>query len=286
MKYIVRDREGNEYIEHESFAVNAFYGNPVGRSVVKVFSMPVFSKVAGKFLDGKTSRVMIKKFVKKNDIDVNEFEDKKYKSFNDFFTRKRKDLKIKNEKNILVSPSDARLMVLKIDENGIFNIKGANYNISDLLDEDAIYNNFIGGDLLIFRLCKDDYHRYHYIDNGVQGKSVFIPGTLNTVRPIALRKVKVFKRNAREYTVLHTNNFDDVVQVEVGAILVGRIVNIHHGEYAFKKGEEKGYFEFGGSTIVLMFKKDIIELDEDIVNNSSEDVETLVKVGTKIGIKK
>ena len=286
MKYVVRDREGNEYEESESFAVNAFYGNPIGRSVVKVFSMPVFSKAAGKFLDGKTSRVMIKKFVKKNDIDVNEFEDKKYKSFNDFFTRKRKELKVKNEKNILVSPSDARLMALKIDEKGIFNIKGADYNIGDLLDEDPVYKDYIGGDLLIFRLCKDDYHRYHYIDNGVQGKSVFIPGTLNTVRPIALRKVKVFKRNAREYTILHTENFDDVIEVEVGAILVGKIVNLYHDDHKFKKGEEKGYFEFGGSTIVLMFKKDVIELDKDIVDNSIQDIETLVKVGTKIGIKK
>ncbi len=286
MKYIVRDREGNEYEETESFAVNAFYGNPIGRGVVKVFSMPIFSKAAGKFLDGKTSRVMIKKFVHKNDIDVDEFENRKYVSFNDFFTRKRKELKVKNEKNVLISPSDARLMALKIDEDGIFNIKGANYNISDLLDEDIIYKDYIGGDLLIFRLCKDDYHRYHYIDNGVQAKSVFIPGTLNTVRPIALRKVKVFKRNAREYTVLHTENFGDVIEVEVGAILVGKIVNIFHDDHKFKKGEEKGYFEFGGSTIVLMFKKEVIDLDKDIVDNSNEDIETLVKVGSKIGVKK
>ena len=286
MKYIVRDREGNEYEETESFAVNAFYGNPIGRGVVKVFSMPIFSKAAGKFLDGKTSRVMIKKFVHKNDIDVDEFENRKYISFNDFFTRKRKELKVKNEKNVLISPSDARLMALKIDEDGIFNIKGANYNISDLLDEDIIYKDYIGGDLLIFRLCKDDYHRYHYIDNGVQAKSVFIPGTLNTVRPIALRKVKVFKRNAREYTVLHTENFGDVIEVEVGAILVGKIVNIFHDDHKFKKGEEKGYFEFGGSTIVLMFKKEVIDLDKDIVDNSNEDIETLVKVGSKIGVKK
>ena len=286
MKYIVRDREGNEYEETESFAASAFYGNPIGRSMVKALSLPLFSKVVGKFLDAKTSRVMIKKFVKKNNINVREFEDKKYKSFNDFFTRKRKELKVKNNKNILVAPSDARLMTLKIDEEGIFNIKGANYNISDLLDDDVIYKDYIGGDLLIFRLCKDDYHRYHYIDNGYQGKNVFIPGTLNTVRPIALRKVKVFKRNAREYTVLHTENFKDVIEIEVGAILVGKIVNLYHDDHKFKKGEEKGYFEFGGSTIVLMFKKNVIEIDEDIINNSLEDVETLVKVGSKIGIKK
>lgn len=286
MKYVVRDREGNEYIEKESITVKAFYGNPVGRTIVKAFSLPVFSKVAGDFLSNRTSKVMIRKFVKKNDINLNDFEDRKYKSFNDFFTRKKLSIKTKFDKYVLVSPCDARLSTYKIDEKGIFNIKGTNYSISDLLDDDPIYKDYIGGDLLIFRLCKDDYHRYHYIDNGYQGKKVFIPGTLNTVRPIALRKVKVFKRNAREYTVLHTNNFSDVIQVEVGAILVGKIVNIHDKDYKFKKGEEKGYFEFGGSTIVLMFKKNTIVLDKDIVKNSKDGAETLVKVLSKIGVQK
>lgn len=286
MKYLVRDREGNEYLEKESMAVSLFYGNPVGRSVVKVFSMPMFSKMAGDFLSNKTSRVMIKKFVKKNDIKTEEFENKKYKSFNDFFTRKRKELKIKKERNIFISPSDARLLALKIDKQGVFNVKGSNYTIMDLLDDDPIYKEYIGGELLIFRLCKDDYHRYHYIDNGRQGKSVFIPGILNTVRPIALRKVKVFKRNARVYTILHTENFKDIIEIEVGALLVGKIVNIHSGDYEFIKGEEKGYFEFGGSTIVLMVKKGVVEIDEDIIKNSKDGIETLVKVGTKIGLKK
>ena len=286
MKYIVRDREGNEYIEKESITVKTFYGNPVGRTVVKAFSLPIFSKVAGDFLSNKTSKVMIRKFVKKNDINLDEFEDKKYRSFNDFFTRKKLELKTKFDKYIFISPCDARLSTYKIDKEGIFNIKGTNYNISDLLDDDPLYKEYLGGDLLIFRLCKDDYHRYHYVDSGHQGKSVFIPGTLNTVRPIALRKVKVFKRNARVYTVLHTDNFKDIIQVEVGAILVGKIVNIHDDDYKFKKGEEKGYFEFGGSTVVLMIKKNVIKLDQDIVRNSKDGAETLVKVLTKIGVQK
>lgn len=286
MKYIVRDRQGNEYEEKESIIVKLLYGNFLGRSVVKVFSLPMFSKVAGKFLSGKTSKVIIRKFIKKNEIDLSLYENKKYQSFNDFFTRKRIELKIKKDKYIFVSPCDARLLIHDVEKDGIFNIKGVNYNLNDLLDNDPIYKEYIGGKILIFRLCKDDYHRYHYIDNGYQGKNVFIPGTLNTVRPIALRKVKVFKRNQREYTVLHTENFNDVIMIEVGAILVGKIVNLHKGSYKFKKGEEKGYFEFGGSTIVLLVKKDIIIFDNDILNNSKESIETLVKCGDKIGIQK
>lgn len=286
MKYIVRDREGNEYEEKESLTVKLFYANPIGRGVVKVFSLPIFSKVVGGFLNNKTSKVMIKKFVKKNDINLDEFENKKYKSFNDFFTRKKIQIKVKFDKYIFTSPCDARLSVYKISDEGIFSIKDSNYSISDLLDNDPIYKEFIGGDLLIFRLCKDDYHRYHYIDNGYQGKSVYIPGTLNTVRPIALRKIKVFKRNAREYTILHTDNFSDIVQIEVGAIMVGKIVNLHKGEYKFKKGEEKGYFEFGGSTICLMIKKNKVIIDEDIIKNSNDGAETLVSCMSKIGVQK
>ena len=92
-----------------------------------------------------------------------------------------------------------------------------------------------------------------------------------------------FKRNSRVYTTLHTENFGDVIHVEVGATLVGRIRNRVATE--FNRGDEKGYFEFGGSTIVLLIKKGVVELDEDIVRNSQNGNETQVKIGSKIGKK-
>ena len=85
-----------------------------------------------------------------------------------------------------------------------------------------------------------------------------------------------------EYTVLETENFGTVVQVEVGAMMVGRIVN-HHGTHSFQRGEEKGMFEFGGSTTVLLVKKDQLKVDQDILENSKENIETVVKLGEKIG---
>ena len=143
-------------------------------------------------------------------------------------------------------------------------------------------NRFCGGYCLIFRLEVDDYHRYCYIDNGTKTDNTFIAGELHTVNPVALERYNIYKRNSREYTVLHTENFGDVVQVEVGAMMVGRIVN-HHGEGGFCRGEEKGKFEFGGSTIVMLFGKDTICPDEDILRNSAEGIETVVKYGEKIG---
>ena len=138
---------------------------------------------------------------------------------------------------------------------------------------------------MIFRLCVDDYHRYCYIDDGEKEKNTFIKGVLYTVRPVALENYNIYKENSREYTILHTDNFGDVVHIEVGATIVGRIKN-HHQEYKFTKGEEKGMFEFGGSTIVLLLEKDKVNIDKEILDNTKDGFETIVKIGEKIGTKK
>ena len=135
---------------------------------------------------------------------------------------------------------------------------------------------------MIFRLCVDDYHRYSYFDSGKQEGNHHINGVLHTVRPIALSEEKVFSQNDREWTILHTDNFGDVTQIEVGAMMVGKIVN-HRCCNSFIRGEEKGYFKFGGSTIVLLINN--IKIDDDILENSSSGIETIVKLGEKIGEK-
>lgn len=285
MLYVNKDRENNVDYDKEGKAVSFFYGTIVGRFLTKIISLPIFSKVVGLFLSLRVSKFMIKPFIKKNNIDMSLFESKKYKSFNDFFVRKKKNISFESDSNILVSPCDAKLTVYDINEFSCFEIKESFYSLKDLVNDNEVYKKFIDGYFLVFRLCKDDYHRYHYIDNGYQDKNIFVRGVLNTVRPIAYRKCKVFKRNSREYTILHTDNFGDVLEVEVGAVMVGKIKNLHE-DYSFKKGEEKGMFLFGGSTIVLAFEKNKISLDKDILNNSVRNIETIVKCGEKIGTKK
>lgn len=285
MNYI-KDRSGNLYNEKETITVKLFYGNPLGRSIMKLFALPFFSKFIGLILSSKISKIFIPSFIKNNSINMNLFEEEDYKSFNDFFIRKRKEIIVDKTNNTLISPASSKLLISKITNEGVYKVKNTNYTISDLLNNDPIYKEYIGGDILIFRLCKDDYHRYHFIDNGKIIKSTFINGMLNTVRPIAIRKSKVFKRNARNYTIISTSNFGDVIYIEVGATLVGKIVNHQSEGYGFTKGEEKGYFKFGGSTILLMFKKGIIKIDDDIVNNSKEDIETIVNACEIIGKRK
>ena len=285
MKYGVRDRLGNEWYIKESNAVRFFYGTIIGRLIVRIFSIPLFSKLMGLFLDSKLSKFKIKSFIKKNNIDMSLYKEKDYKSFNDFFTREIKNIDYSKDKDDFISPCSSKLSVYDINEDGLYRIKNSYYRIKDLVNNSPIYKEFIGGKLLIFRLEATDYHRYIYIDNGSKEKNVFVPGILNTVRPIVLNHFNIYKQNSREYTIMHTDNFDDVIQIEVGAIMVGKINNKHE-EYTFKKGEEKGMFEFGGSTIVLMIKKDIVNLDSDIIKNSSDGFETKVSVGESIGKRK
>lgn len=287
MKYIVRDRNSKKNIIIESSkTLNFFYDTLFGRIILRPFISKSFSNLMGKYMNSKYSLKRVDKFINKNDINVYEYSKQKYTSYNDFFIRKVAQGKrpINANKNAFISPCDSKLSVYLINDDLTLKIKNSYYSINTLVDEN-IMNEYKGGYALVFRLSTDNYHRYCYIDSGTKGKNIHIDGVFHTVQPIALKHYNFYKTNTREYTVLNTNNFGKVIEVEVGAMGVGKIVN-NHEEYKFKKGEEKGYFEFGGSTIVLLVKKDIIIIDEDIYNNSLENIETNVKYGEKIGSKK
>jgi phosphatidylserine decarboxylase len=161
-------------------------------------------------------------------------------------------------------------------------IKGVPYNVRELLRDTELAARFAGGLALVFRLCVDDYHRYCWFDGGRAERAVHIPGVLNTVRPVALRSVPVFRENSREYTLLHSDGFGDAVQMEVGATMVGRIANLPHAG-AVRRGEEKGMFMFGGSTIVLLLGAGAAELDAELLRRTEGETEVVVKMGQRIG---
>ena len=177
---------------------------------------------------------------------------------------------------------DYEVVIYDVSEKAINNAKEKiSINVDTLVNE-SIMDEYRGGTALVFRLSTDNYHRYCYIDSGSKGLNHHIKGVLHTVQPISLNHYNFYTMNDREYTVLNTNNFGKVIQVEIGALVIGKIHN-NHETYIYKKGEEKGYFEFGGSTIVVLVKKNTINLDKDILENSLEDIETIVKYGERIG---
>ena len=216
---------------------------------------------------------------------MSEYIDEVYKNFNAFFTRHIKPELRPFDVNptSLVSPCDSKLTVFPITKDGEFEVKGYNYTVESLLGDGELASQFIGGQCLVFRLTVTDYHRYMFFDGGEAKDSKFIKGRLHTVQPTALSRRRVFTENCREVTVLETDNFGTAVQVEVGAMMVGKIVN-SHGAGRFERGEEKGRFEFGGSTIIVLLKKDAAVIDSEITDNSADGYETVVKCGEKIGV--
>ncbi len=261
------------------------YNSIFGRGILKLLTNPCISKLAGSFLDSRASKFLIKPFVKANSIDLSEFYSCDFKCFNDCFARVIKPGKrfIDPDPDAFISPCDGLLTVYEINDGTVIPVKQSRYNIARLVHSRKLAKRYEGGYCLVFRLCVNHYHRYSYFDSGVKGVNHFIEGKLHTVQPIALEKVPVFTENCREFTVMNTENFGKAVQMEVGAMLVGRIHN-HHGRHVFKRGEEKGCFMYGGSTIILLIEKDRLCLDDTILKASANGRETPVMLGEKLGV--
>jgi len=285
--YKVRDRKNNLVKEIKENKTALFlYGNIFGRLIARILAIRLVSKLGGLYMNSSLSKKMIPNFIEKNHINMDDYLSTEFKNFNDFFIRKIKPQKrpIDKTKTSFISPADSKLIVYKINEDIKFKIKNTYYKVSDLINDD-IYKDYLGGYALIFRLCVDDYHRYCYIDDGMHTTPTIIKGELHTVRPVVLEHYNIYKSNSRVWTKLNTKHFNEIIHIEVGALMVGKIHN-HYDDYEFKKGEEKGYFLFGGSTVVLLVKKDEIIIDKDIMDASKDNIETIVKYGEIIGIKK
>ena len=257
------------------------YNNAFGRFLLRPLISRPISKLAGAYLSSRLSKGLIKKFVKNNNIDLNEFHSDNFRCFNDCFCRKIKEGKRPLEEG-LIAPCDGLLSVYPIEDGLVLPIKQSQYSIAELLDDDVLAKEFDGGTVLVFRLCVNHYHRYSYFDDGVKGDNKFIKGRLHTVRPIALGQYPVFAQNCREMTVMDTVHFGKAVQVEVGAMLVGKIANLH-GSGPIKRGEEKGMFLYGGSTVVLLLQKDAATLPDELYENTRLGLETPVRMGQQIG---
>lgn len=284
MKQRYRDGRLVEGNSGQDKLLNALYGHALGRMLLKPLTAPAISTLAGKFLSTKASKVLISPFVRKHGIDMSLFEPVTYGSYNEFFSRKiRPEVRpIDDHPKHLISPCDSKLTVLPVTLDGRFTLKHTQYSVSSLLRNDALAASFEGGYVLIFRLTVDDYHRYCYICDGDKEENIRIPGTLHTVNPIANDYFPIYKENTREYSILHSAEFGDVIAMEVGALMVGKIVN-HHGSAHVLRGQEKGYFQFGGSTVVLLLKAGVVQVDQDILDNSNRGIETVVHYGEKIG---
>ena len=264
--------------------LTALYGSVTGRRLLRLITAPAVSKAMGCFMDSRLSACIIPRFIKKHGIDVSDAVEKGWPTFNAFFTRRLKDgaRPIDADPAHLVSPCDGLLKAFPIGEGTVITVKDVPYSAAELLRSEALAAHFEGGTCLVFRLTPTDYHRYVYPDSGAQLFCRRIDGVLHTVQPVATERTGVFVQNSREYSLLRTEHLGTAVMMEVGALFVGKIVNIHRGGYRFARGEEKGFFAFGGSTIVLLLEKGRIRLNEDIKKASARGEEVRVRQGEAV----
>ena len=285
MDYIDLQGKKVSNITNQDKLLSFLYTNIFGRMLLKPLIQPQVSKLAGRYLSSAHSKWLISKFIERNEINMDIYEECDYSSFNDFFTRKIKpDCRpVPEDLDVLISPCDCLATVYPIQENTTFSIKNTEYTLRSLLRSPRLAKRFRGRYAYVLRLTVEDYHRYLYSVSGKQSKNYHIDGTFHTVNPIANDYLPIYKENTREYTVIRSKEFGDVLQMEVGALLVGKISN-HKQSTVVTRGEEKGFFEYGGSTIVVLTQKGRVTPRSDLLTNSKNGYETKVLQAHPLGI--
>ncbi len=281
-----------EIIEGDKLLKWMYRDSPFSVSTRHLVAAKLPSVLYGKLQHTRISRKKIQKFIDKHSINALDFEEAKetYPTFNDFFIRRLKPhaRPLDTHKHACVSPADGRLLAYDaIDIDNLVQIKGVHYKLSELLDDEALSRQYQGGACIVIRLSPVDYHRFHYPDDGTIKAFRQIKGRFFSVNPIALKKVlKLYVQNKREYMVYESESFSELILMEVGATFVGSIVQHHNVGYQALKGEEKGYFHFGGSTVILFAKPNVLTIDADLLENTKAGYETKVFMGERIAIKK
>lgn len=278
-----------EDVPGEGFLKFLYY-NPFGQLPLNAIVRKKFlSEIYGKKMNSTKSIEKIKPFVENYKINMKESlkSIEEFKSFNDFFIRKLKDnaRPIDSSEDSLVSPADGKILAfenLNILQN--FFVKGDEFTLKEYLKDETLAEKYKDGTFLIIRLAPVDYHRFHFPASGTISPSKEIDGYYYSVSPYAIRRnFRIFCENKREYSILSTEKFGDILLSEIGATMVGTILQTYTPNTFVKKGEEKGYFLFGGSSCILLFEKNKIKIDSDILENSKNGIETKIFMGEKIG---
>lgn len=291
IRYIER-KTGEEKIEKvpgEKFLEFLYY-HPLGKlSLEALVKRKFLTSWYGKKMDRPKSKEKIPDFIKSLEIDIHEAEKtlEKFSSFNDFFYRRLKQgARTWDEREeVLVSPADGKILAYEnIDEFSSFFLKGQSFSLETLFHSKEYAEKYRGGSFVIIRLAPVDYHRYHFPADGKVSASKKIEGYYYSVSTHAIRtNINIFLENKREYVILETKNFGDIAYFEIGATMVGGIHQTFSPNSFVKKKEEKGYFDFGGSTCLLLLEKGKLIIDDDLLENTKKGIETKVYVGEKIG---
>ncbi len=278
-----------EHIVGKKYLQWLYYKTSGNFFLERIVKRKLASKFYGVLKNRKKSKKKIRDFIEENKIAEEEFLQKvsDYKNFNEFFYRKLKPEAriINSELDILSSPADGRVFIYEnIETNKIVQIKGMAFNLGQLVGSEESISEYNEGTMIIVRLNPTDYHRFHFPDSGVPEKTKEIKGAYYSVNTGVLDRIdNIYLKNKRTVTEFNTENFGKVLYMEIGATFVGTIVQTFQAGKRVVKGEEKGYFKFGGSTVILFLKKDTFIPDQDILEYTTKKIETLVKMGESLG---
>ena len=295
---IYKDRESGELKKEKvygKFFLEAIYGNSLFSKLFSLLFLPLianvpfFSKLYGKKQKSLKSRAKIRPFVETFGVDISESVTpiESFQSFNDFFIRKLKPQArpIAKGDDVAILPADGRYLVYP-DVSTIegFYVKDKKFDLRRLIQDEFLFEIYKRGSMMIARLCPTDYHRFHFPCECLTSKPKLINGPLYSVNPIALKRhINILNENKRMLTQLQTKQFGKILYIEVGATFVGAIKQTYTPQSLCKKGAEKGYFEFGGSCLIILFQPNSITFDQDLVDASLQYVETKAKFGTSLG---
>lgn len=250
---------------------------------------PIFSKIYGYLQKRSASVQKIRPFIETFEVDSSEFLESvdHYRSFNDFFIRRLKPeaRPIAPDPASAVIPADGRYYFFSnIAACDGFIVKGQKFNLKELLRNETLAEEYREGSMVMARLCPSDYHRFHFPFDCLAGPTQLINGYLYSVNPIAVKKnIQIFTENKRTLCMLDTPLFGRVLYLEVGATSVGTIQETYKPNTWQSKGEEKGYFEFGGSALIILFPKGSIEFDADLLNATAQGLEIRCLMGQQMG---
>ena len=266
------------------------YGNPLGAlALAALVKRPMFSRWYGRRMSSAASAARIAPFIARYGLDPAEFADppESFASFNEFFYRKLKPAArpIDGDDASAVFPADGRHLGFERASaiSGVF-VKGQRFDLPTLLGDAALAARYADGALVLSRLCPVDYHRFHFPVAGTPGATRMINGPLFSVSPLALRqRLSYLWTNKRSVTRLETRRFGTVLLLEIGATCVGTIAQTYRPGSPVAKGEEKGYFAFGGSSTLTLFEPGAIRLEADLLNHSAAHTELYARIGSRIG---
>ncbi|CAD5335122.1 unnamed protein product [Arabidopsis thaliana] len=300
---VVIDRKSKRLVEEliDSkivLSMRAIYQSKIGLRLMDQGAKEILQRLSekqGKKMSSVESAQKIPRFLEffKDQINMAEvkYPLQHFKTFNEFFIRELKPgarpIACMNRNDVAVCAADCRLMAFQsVEDSTRFWIKGKKFSIRGLLGKNVNPNAFLDGSLVIFRLAPQDYHRFHVPVSGVIEQFVDVSGSLYTVNPIAVNSkyCNVFTENKRTVAIISTSEFGKVAFVAIGATMVGSINFVRKEGEHVKKGDELGYFSFGGSTVICVFEKDAIRIDNDLLVNSGRSLETLVSVGMQLGV--